>query len=244
HEKCIPIRIERLEEGKPGRLRVYYQRETEDGKKEELYEDCNTVLFAIGREAITQELNLGAVGVKINQKNQKILTHYEQSSVDHIYAIGDCIHEVSMPFGQALELTPVAIQAGQLLAKRLFGDSTIKMDYKNVPTTIFTPIEYGTIGWSEEDAIEKYGEDNIEVFHSEFVPLEWSICKHREDVKTMCYCKLIVEKKTDRVIGFHVASPNAGEITQGYAVGMRLGATKRDFDMTVGIHPTCSEVRT
>ncbi|CAF3998073.1 unnamed protein product, partial [Rotaria sp. Silwood1] len=74
----------------------------------------------------------------------------------------------------------------------------------------------------------------IEVYHSEFVPLEWSICHHREKVKTMSYCKLIVDKNTNRVVGFHVLSPNAGEITQGYAVAMRLGATKNDFDMTVG----------
>ncbi|CAF4887048.1 unnamed protein product, partial [Rotaria sp. Silwood2] len=100
------------------------------------------------------------------------------------------------------------------------------MDYYNVPTTVFTPIEYGAIGYTEEDAITKFTQENIEVYHSEFVPLEWSICNHREKVKTMSYCKLIVDKNTGRVIGFHILSPNAGEITQGYAVAMRLGARK------------------
>jgi glutaredoxin len=243
HHQTIPTRLECLEEGKPGKLRLHYQQTLPSGEIKESYEDCNTVLFAIGREACTTELNLESIGIQINKLNGfKIKTKEEQSiDVPWLYAIGDCIDEQTMPPGQALELTPVAIQTGQLLARRLFSDSTIKMDYYNVPTTVFTPIEYGAIGYSEEDAISKFGEDNIEVFHSEFVPLEWSICQSREQVKTMAYCKLIVDKKTNRVIGFHVLSPNAGEITQGYALGMRLGATKNDFDMTVGIHPTCSE---
>ncbi|CAF0921456.1 unnamed protein product [Adineta steineri] len=243
HYQRIPTRLECLEEGKPGKLRLHYRQTLESGEIEESYEDCNTVLFAIGREACTNELNLDKIGIEVNKANGfKIKTKEEQSiDIPWLYAIGDCIDEQTMPPGQPLELTPVAIQAGQLLAKRMFSNSTIKMDYYNVPTTVFTPIEYGAIGYSEEDALSKFGEDNIEIFHSEFVPLEWSICHHRDQVKTMSYCKLIVDKNTDRVIGFHVLSPNAGEITQGYALGMRLGATKNDFDMTIGIHPTCAE---
>jgi len=181
------------------------------------------------------------VGIKLNPKNGKIPTKFEQTIVPYVFAIGDCVEEYTMPNGQPLELTPVAIQSGQLLARRLFGDSTIKMDYYNVPTTVFTPLEYGAIGYSEDDATEKFGVDNLEVFHSDFIPLEWSISMHRDKVKSASYCKLIVEKKTNRVIGLHILAPNAGEITQGYALGMRLGATKADFDMTVGIHPTCAE---
>ncbi|UJR16572.1 hypothetical protein I4U23_003473 [Adineta vaga] len=241
--QTVPTRLECLEEGKPGKLRLHYRQTLESGEVEESYEDCNTVLFAIGREACTNELNMDKIGIDLKKANgYKIKTKLEQSlQVPWLYAIGDCIDDDTMPPGQPLELTPVAIQAGQLLAKRLFSDSTTKMEYYNVPTTVFTPIEYGAIGYSEEDALSKFGEENIEVFHSEFVPLEWSICHHREHVKNMSYCKLIVEKKTDRVVGFHVLAPNAGEITQGYALGIRLGATKHDFDMTVGIHPTCAE---
>ncbi|CAF1267928.1 unnamed protein product [Rotaria sordida] len=243
HQQTIPIRLECLEEGKPGKLRLHYRQTLESGEIYESYEDCNTVLFAIGREACTHDLNLNKIGIHINKTNSfKIKTKQEQSiDVPWLYAIGDCVDEQNMPPGKMLELTPVAIQAGQLLARRLFSNSTIMMDYYNVPTTVFTPIEYGAIGYSEEDAITQFHQENIEIYHSEFVPLEWSICHHREKVKTMSYCKLIVDKKTDRVIGFHVLSPNAGEITQGYTVAMRLGATKHDFDMTVGIHPTCSE---
>ncbi|CAM4840682.1 unnamed protein product, partial [Rotaria magnacalcarata] len=243
HHQTIPTRIECLEEGKPGKLRLYYRQTLESGDIKETYEDCNTVLFAIGREACTQDLNLDQIGIHLNHINGfKIKTKEEQSiHVSWLYAIGDCIDEQTMPLGKPLELTPVAIQAGQFLARRLFSTSSIKMDYYNIPTTVFTPIEYGAIGYCEEDAILQLGQDNIEVFHSEFIPLEWAICHHREEIKAKSYCKLIVEKKTDRVIGFHVLSPNSGEITQGYAVAMRLGATKNDFDMTVGIHPTCSE---
>ena len=242
--QTIPTRIECLEEGKPGKLRVHYKQTLPSGEIQDSYEDCNTVLFAIGREACTNKLQLENIGLQLNKSNGfKIKTNEEQSiDIPWLYAIGDCIDEQTMPPGQALELTPVAIQAGQLLARRLFNQSKILMNYYNVPTTVFTPIEYGAIGYSEEDALAKFGEENIEVFHSEFVPLEWSICEHRENVKTMSYSKLIIDKKTNRVIGLHVLSPNAGEITQGYAVAMRLGATKNDFDMTVGIHPTCSEV--
>ena len=108
----------------------------------------------------------------------------------NIYAIGDVIDESSAN-GRVLELTPVAIQAGQLLANRLFGKSEVKMDYYAVPTTVFTPIEYGAIGYSEEEAIEAYGQDNIEVYHQNFWPLEWTVPHKPHDV---CYAKLICNK--------------------------------------------------
>jgi pyruvate/2-oxoglutarate dehydrogenase complex dihydrolipoamide dehydrogenase (E3) component len=119
HHQTIPTRLECLEEGKPGKLRLHYQQTLESGEVKESYEDCNTVLFAIGREACTTNLNLN--GFKIQTK--------EEQSIDlpWLYGIGDCIDEETMPPGQALELTPVAIQAGQLLARRIFSDSTIKV---------------------------------------------------------------------------------------------------------------------
>ena len=138
------------------------------------------------------------------------------------------------------ELTPVAIQAGKLLARRLCGQSEVLTNYDNVPTTVFTPLEYGCCGLAEEAAKEKFGEDKIEVYHSNFWPLEWTVAHRPNDV---CYAKLVCNKADqERVVGLHVCGPNAGEITQGYGVAMKLRATKRDFDMTVGIHPTCSEV--
>jgi len=113
------------------------------------------------------------------------------------------------------------------------------MDYVNVPTTIFTPLEYGCVGFAEEDAIARFGADNIEVFHSYFMPLEWTLA-HREN--NSCYAKVVVNKsENNRVIGFHVLGPNAGEITQGFGVAIKCGITKEQLDFSVGIHPTCAE---
>jgi thioredoxin reductase (NADPH) len=129
HHQTIPTRLECLEEGKPGKLRLHYKQTLESGEIKESYEDCNTVLFAIGREACTNDLNLENIGIKLNKLNSfKIKTKEEQSiDIPWLYAIGDCIDEQTMPPRQPLELTPVAIQAGQLLAKRLFSNSTIKV---------------------------------------------------------------------------------------------------------------------
>jgi len=191
----------------------------------------DTMFYAIGREACTKGLNPDAAGL-VTERNGKLVTTCEQTNVPNIYAIGDVV------YGQ-LELTPVAIQAGRLLARRLYGGSTMQMDYDQIPTTVFTPIEYGCCGLAEEDAIEKFGEDNLEVFHSFFQPLEWTV-PHKQD--NACYMKLICNKLDSfRVIGFHILGPNAGEVTQGVAVAIKCGATKDDFDNTVGIHPTVAE---
>ena len=138
------------------------------------------------------------------------------------------------------ELTPVAIQAGQKLARRLFGGSTEPMDYVNICTTVFTPIEYSCVGLSEEDAIEKLGQDNVEVYHKEFLPLEWSLAQKRSHINA--FTKVVVDKTdNDRVLGIHYVGPNAGEVMQGYGVSMKSGMTFQDLKETVGIHPTTSE---
>ena len=109
-----------------------------------------------------------------------------------------------------------------------------------MPTTVFTPLEYGAIGYSEEEAVGKWGEDDIEVYHQNFWPLEWTVAHKPHDV---CYAKLIcVKSDKERVVGFHVAGPNAGEITQGFAIALKLRATVNDFNNVVGIHPTNAEV--
>jgi len=170
------------------------------------------------------------------KKTQKVIVNEaEQTNKDNIYAIGDI--GVGRP-----ELTPVAIQAGKLLSQRLFGQQTEQVDYTNIATTVFTPLEYGCIGYSEEAAIEKFGENNIEVYHSYFMPLEWTVPHRAENT---CYAKLVcLRNENDKVIGFHVLGPNAGEMTQGFAVAMKAGVTKSHFDATIGIHPTCAETFT
>jgi len=230
---AIPTKVELIEEGTPRKLRVHYKL-LETGEEASI--ECNTVMFAIGRDPCTQGIGLENVGVKLNPKNGKVIAgDNEQSSVPNIYAIGDILDG-------KLELTPVAIHAGRLLAQRLYGGSNELCDYVNVATTVFTPMEYGCIGLSEEDAIAKYGEDDIEVYHSNYQPLEYTVPKRDS---SECYAKLICNKSdNERVVGFHIVGPNAGEVTQGYAIAIKLGATKKDFDRTVGIHPTVSEIFT
>lgn len=112
-------------------------------------------------------------------------------------------------------------------------------NYDNVPTTVFTPLEYGCCGLSEEAAIEKFGEESTEVYHTNFWPLEWTVAHRPEND---CYMKLVVNKADNaKVVGFHYLGPNAGEVTQGFAGMIALGATKDNFDDLIGIHPTCAE---
>lgn len=159
----------------------------------------------------------------------------EQTNVPYVYAVGDVLE------GKP-ELTPIAVQAGKLLARRLFGGRLEKCDYVNVPTVVFTPLEYGCCGYSEERAIEVYQKENLEVYHTLFWPLEWTVACRDNNT---CYAKIICNKlDNDRVIGFHVLGPNAGEIIQGFAAAMKCGLTKQLLDDTIGIHPTCAEVFT
>uniref|UniRef100_A0A8C2M8P0 Thioredoxin reductase 1, cytoplasmic n=3 Tax=Muroidea TaxID=337687 RepID=A0A8C2M8P0_CRIGR len=229
----VPIKVEQIEAGTPGRLRVTAQ---STNSEETMQGEFNTVLLAVGRDACTRTIGLETVGVKINEKTGKIpVTDEEQTNVPYIYAIGDILEG-------KLELTPVAIQAGRLLAQRLYGGSTVKCDYDNVPTTVFTPLEYGCCGLSEEKAVEKFGEENIEVYHSFFWPLEWTV-PSRDNNK--CYAKIICNlQDNERVVGFHVLGPNAGEVTQGFAAALKCGLTKQQLDSTIGIHPVCAEIFT
>ena len=168
----------------------------------------DTVMFAIGRYASSAALNLDAAGLKAEANGKFLVNEFDQTNVDNIYAIGDVQHG-------KLELTPSAIKAGNLLAKRLFGNGTELMDYDLVPTTVFTPLEYGAIGLTEVDAKAKFGADNIDTFHTKFKALEWSFHKFDPIAENeRCYVKVLVNKAdNNRVVGFHICSPNAGEIT-------------------------------
>merc|ERR1719231_741467 len=206
-------------------------------------DEFDTVLIATGRDVCTHSMGLDKTGVAINKSSGKIPTVNEQTNVPHIYAIGDVIDGDALNPPSALtELTPVAIQAGKLLADRLYKGATEPMDYLGVPTTVYTPLEYGCVGYTEAEAEKVFGPQGlkeasgIEVFHTYFKPLEWTI-PHRGD--NACYCKLICNKADSmRVVGLHICGPNAGEMTQGFAVALKCGATKEHFDKTVGIHPT------
>uniref|UniRef100_A0A2K6QAI9 thioredoxin-disulfide reductase (NADPH) n=1 Tax=Rhinopithecus roxellana TaxID=61622 RepID=A0A2K6QAI9_RHIRO len=193
--KFIPVMIQQLEKGSPGKLKVLAKSTEGTETIEGVY---NTVLLAIGRDSCTRKIGLEKIGVKINEKSGKIpVNDVEQTSVPYVYAVGDILE------GRP-ELTPVAIQSGKLLARRLFGAS-----------------------------LEK-------IYHTLFWPLEWTVAGRENNT---CYAKIICNKLDhDRVIGFHILGPNAGEVTQGFAAAMKCGLTKQLLDDTIGIHPTCGEV--
>jgi thioredoxin reductase (NADPH) len=212
---------------------------TADGKTKVFVDDkefgvYDTVFIAIGRTGCAGWLNLEAAGVPYDAKTGKVKANEDDStSVPHIYAVGDVLE--GLP-----ELTPVAIQAGRLLANRLYGSKNKRnMDYADIATTVFTPIEYGAVGLTEDDAKKKFG-DNMVVYHMLNKPLSWGLNSERED--DYGFFKVICDKSQDeKVVGIHLLGPDAGEVTQGLALAMKAGITKDDFDNCVGIHPTFAE---
>lgn len=232
-ESAVPTRIEEVEpktKTKAGRVRVYFTRKD---SKEEHSEEYDTVVMAIGRDAMTKDIGLNVVGVQTNAAG-KVKGRREQSlTCPYVYAIGDVLENTP-------ELTPVAIRAGKVLMNRLYSGANVLTEYDEVPTTVFTPLEYGCCGLSEEKAIETYGEDNVVIYHGAFVPLEYTVAERMD--KDHCYCKLIcLANEKERVVGLHVLAPNAGEVTQGFGIALKLGGTKADFDRLIGIHPTVAE---
>uniref|UniRef100_A0A8C2MIH9 thioredoxin-disulfide reductase (NADPH) n=1 Tax=Cricetulus griseus TaxID=10029 RepID=A0A8C2MIH9_CRIGR len=224
---CVPSLIQKLP---TGQLQVTWE-DHASGKEDTGTFD--TVLWAIGRVPETRNLNLEKAGVNVNPENQKIVVDaQEATSVPHIFAIGDVAE------GRP-ELTPTAIKAGKLLAQRLFGKSSALMNYSNVPTTVFTPLEYGCVGLSEEEAVALHGQEHVEVYHAYYKPLEFTVTDRDA---SQCYIKMVCLREPPQlVLGLHFLGPNAGEVTQGFALGIKCGASYAQVMQTVGIHPTCSE---
>uniref|UniRef100_A0A6G3MFX3 thioredoxin-disulfide reductase (NADPH) n=1 Tax=Henneguya salminicola TaxID=69463 RepID=A0A6G3MFX3_HENSL len=241
HRGAIPIEVKCInpvdyQNQQPGLFTVKYK--FNNPSETEIFEETfNTVMVAIGRVACTSNLGLESLGISLDSKFRVIsVDNREQTNCANIFTIGDIL--AGKP-----QLTPVAVKAGQLLAKRLCFESFENCDYNIVPTTVFTPLEYGAIGYSEEDAIAKFGEEDIDVYYNYCEPLEDKIVE--ETNHEAFYAKLVCRiSQMNKVIGLHILSPNAGEITQGYTVAMRMGATLIDFNRTFGIHPTVSEVFT
>lgn len=229
----VPTRISRDEAS--GKLRVDFA-PSAGASGEASHALFDTVLTAAGRDPCTSKIGLDNVGVKTHKSSHKVLVdEFDATNVAGIFAIGDVAH------GRP-ELTPTAIHAGKLLARRIFDPSSAPargFDYFAVPTTVFTPLEYACVGLSEERAIERHGEENIEVYHSHFTPLDWNVA-HRET--NACYIKLVCERgEPQRVLGVHYLGPNAGEVMQGFALAYSMGATRQQFVDCIGIHPTCAE---
>ena len=191
----------------------------------------DTVLYATGREPHASSIGLEAAGVAITAKGAIVVNDRYQTSVPHIYALGDVTAR--------LQLTPVALGEAMVVVDQLFGPAAGKpprsMSYEFIPTAVFTHPNIGTVGYSEEAARKKFGA--ITVFRSEFKALKHTLSGSTERM----LMKLLVEDATDRVVGLHMVGPDAGEVVQGFAVAMKAGATKAIFDSTIGIHPTVAE---
>lgn len=210
-------------------------RKTDDGLRVECEGGgiimADTVLYATGRVPNVKDLGLEAVGVAQGGKGEVIVNEHYQTNVPSIYAVGDVTNRV--------QLTPVALGEAMVVVDQLFGPAAGKpprdMSYDYIPTAIFTHPSVGTVGLSETQARERFGE--VTVFRSEFKALKHTLSGSTE--RTLM--KLIVDTATDRVVGLHMVGAEAGEIVQGFAVAMKAGATKAVFDSTIGIHPTAAE---
>jgi glutathione reductase (NADPH) len=193
--------------------------------------NVDTLIWAIGREPTTDAINLSAAGVEVNSRGYIKVDQYQQTNVDGIYCVGDIMEG-------GIELTPVAVKAGRLLSERLFNNKThAKMDYSLVPTVVFSHPPIGTIGLTEQQAKEQYGEANIKVYTSGFTAMYTAVTSHRQP----CKMKLVCAGADEKVVGLHGIGFAVDEMIQGFAVAMKMGATKADFDSVVAIHPTGSE---
>ncbi len=189
----------------------------------------HAVVYAVGRRADVDGLGLDAIGIELGAKGEIVVADDDRTAVDSVYAIGDVTERAP--------LTPVAIQAGRALADRLFGNRNTTMSYDDIPTAVFTEPPIATVGLTTEQAIEKYGESGVTVYRAGFGPLIHTLT----DRKVRTFIKMIVHNETDRVLGCHMIGHDAPEIIQGLGVAMKAGATKADFDATVGIHPSTAE---
>ena len=189
--------------------------------------DADVILYATGRTPKTDGLGLERIGVELDGEGAVRVDAYSRTSLPHVYAVGDVTNR--------LNLTPMAIAEGQAVAETLFNDTPTKPDHANVATAVFSHPSIGAVGPTEEEARAEY--DAIDVYSSSFRALKHTLSGR--DEKT--FMKLIVDRHTDRVIGCHMAGPEAGEIVQGVAIAIKCGATKAQFDATVGIHPTSAE---
>ena len=188
--------------------------------------DC--IMYATGRAPNTRNLGLAAAGITLDDKGAIVVDGYSQSAVPSVYAIGDVTDRIN--------LTPVATAEGMAVANTLFNNRPTALDYENIPTAIFANPNAATVGLSEEKARAQYGEE-VEVYAARFRPLKHTLSGSSEQM----FMKLVVDRASNRVVGAHMIGADAGEIIQGIAIAIKCGATKAQFDATIGIHPTAAE---
>lgn len=197
----------------------------ENGTKETV----DTLIWAIGRTPVTETLKLENTSVEVNEKGYIKVDDYQNTTVKGIYAVGDITGRV--------ELTPVAVAAGRRLSERLFNNKPDEhLDYHNIPTVVFSHPPIGTVGLTEPEARAQFG-DEVKIYQSSFTSMYTAVTSHRQ----LCRMKLVCVGKEEKVVGLHGIGYGVDEMIQGFAVAIKMGATKADFDNTVAIHPTGSE---
>jgi glutathione reductase (NADPH) len=221
HNHSTPERIEKLSDD---RLMVHLSNGKTIGP-------VDTLVWAIGREPATDNINIAATGITLDKRGFIPTDKFQNTEIDGIYAVGDNT-------GRA-QLTPVAVAAGRRLCERLFNNKPNEhLDYSGIATVVFSHPVIGTVGLTEDEAIAEYGKDNIKVYNSQFTALYQAITEDYRDPTRM---KLICAGPEEKVVGLHSIGFGSDELLQGFAVAMKMGATKADFDNTVAIHPTSAE---
>ena len=188
---------------------------------------CDVVMYATGRAPNTKGLGLAELGVEMKANGAIKVDEWQRSSVKNIYAVGDVTDRIN--------LTPVAIAESRAIAETLYNDNPVRMDHHDVPSAVFSQPPIGTVGLSEEQARKQYGE--VDIYQTRFRPMKNTLSGRDERT----FMKLVVDPKSDRVVGCHMLGPDAPEIIQGLAIAIKCGATKKQFDATVGIHPSAAE---
>jgi glutathione reductase (NADPH) len=188
---------------------------------------ADVVMYATGRNPNTKGLGLAEIGVETVGNGAVTVDEWSRSSVPNIYAIGDVTDRIN--------LTPVAIAEGRALAETLFDDNPIKMDHANVPSAVFSQPPIGAVGLTEEEARRQYGE--VDIYSARFKPMKNTLSGR--DERTLM--KIVVDARSERVLGCHMLGADAPEIMQGLAIAVKCGVSKRMFDETVGIHPSAAE---
>ncbi|KAI2631855.1 hypothetical protein GGR54DRAFT_2612 [Hypoxylon sp. NC1633] len=230
HKQSAPSRVDK--DPATGKLTLHYTDSTD--AKEQVLDDIDHLIWAIGRTPMTKNIGLEEAGVKLDDRGYIVTDEFQNSSVDNIYALGDVSGRV--------ELTPVALAAGRRLAERLYGGSQFaaaRIDYTNIPSVVFAHPEVGSIGLTEPEAEAQYGRDKLKVYTTSFPNMFYAMMEAADKPPTKF--KVVCAGPDEKVVGLHIMGMGSAEMLQGFGVAVKMGATKKDLDSCIAIHPTSAE---